>query len=88
MSLLSTLRSATSDLDWRSIAGLSVASVLVYFDVFWFTRLAYVKLASFFRPAITLGEEGVQHSVCITTDLDFYFHMNNSRYLREMDFGR
>ena len=26
--------------------------------------------------------------ICLTTDLDFYAHMNNSRYLREADFGR
>ena len=26
--------------------------------------------------------------ICLTTDLDFYGHMNNSRYLREANFGR
>ena len=26
--------------------------------------------------------------VCLTTDMDFQWHMNNARYLRECDFGR
>ena len=26
--------------------------------------------------------------ICLTTDLDFMFHMNNGRYPRECDFGR
>lgn len=28
------------------------------------------------------------YSICTTTDLDAFFHMNNARYAREMDFGR
>ncbi len=28
------------------------------------------------------------HGIVLPSDLDFYLHMNNSKYLREMDFGR
>ncbi len=34
------------------------------------------------------GEEGVILSLCAPTDTDYFCHMNNARYLREMDFGR
>ncbi len=34
------------------------------------------------------GEEGVIYSFCAPTDVDFFCHMNNARYFREMDFGR
>ncbi len=40
------------------------------------------------RVDVTKGEESVIYSMCSTNDLDFFIHMNNSRYLREMDFGR
>ncbi|GAB6023937.1 hypothetical protein CHUAL_008667 [Chamberlinius hualienensis] len=33
-------------------------------------------------------EEGISYGICTTTDLDFLCHMSNSRYLRELDFGR
>jgi len=30
----------------------------------------------------------VIYSLCWTTDIDYFFHMNNGKYFREMDFGR
>ena len=39
-------------------------------------------------PSLTLGDEGVIYSLCWTTDLDYFFHMNNGKYFREMDFAR
>jgi acyl-CoA thioesterase FadM len=33
-------------------------------------------------------EESVTYNICWTTDLDYFFHMNNGKYFREMDFGR
>lgn len=28
------------------------------------------------------------YNLCWTTDIDYFFHMNNGKYFREMDFGR
>ena len=39
-------------------------------------------------PSLSLGDEGVTYSLCWTTDLDYFFHMNNGKYFREMDFAR
>ena len=60
------------------------------FDVFWFLRLAYTRLSAYVREGLDLskGDEGVIWSVCAPTDIDYFFHMNNGRYSREMDFGR
>ncbi len=62
----------------------------VFFDVFWFLRLAYVKLVSLFSEPISVrdGGESVLYSFCAPTDVDYFCHMNNGRYHREMDFGR
>jgi len=39
-------------------------------------------------PSLSLAAEGVTYSLCWTTDLDYFFHMNNGKYFREMDFAR
>ena len=39
-------------------------------------------------PSLSLDGEGVIFSLCWTTDLDYFFHMNNGKYFREMDFAR
>jgi len=69
------------------IAGLGL---FAGFDVFWFLRLVYTKLASKFRRPLSLssGDASVIYGLCATTDVDYFCHMNNARYLREMDFGR
>lgn len=33
-------------------------------------------------------EDSVCYNICWTTDIDYFFHMNNGKYFREMDFGR
>ena len=38
--------------------------------------------------SLSLGDEGIIYSLCWTTDLDYFFHMNNGKYFREMDFAR
>ena len=35
-----------------------------------------------------LGEGGTIYSLCWTTDIDYFGHMNNGKYFKEMDFGR
>lgn len=60
----------------------------VLFDVNYFIRLFFTTLSTFFRKKNTPFEETVVYGVCTTNDLDFVGHMNNTRYLREMDFAR
>ena len=45
-------------------------------------KLVKVKIHLYTQLDICLS------GICLTTDLDFYLHMNNARYLRECDFGR
>ncbi|CAB4059966.1 unnamed protein product [Lepeophtheirus salmonis] len=59
-----------------------------HFDIFWFLRWIIAKLTSYIRAPLSLKDESVVYSICYTTDIDYFFHMNNSRYLREFDFGR
>jgi hypothetical protein len=37
---------------------------------------------------VALTDEVVMYSICATTDIDYFCHMNNGRYLRELDFAR
>ena len=32
--------------------------------------------------------EAVIKSICWTTDIDYFLHMNNAKYLKELDFAR
>ena len=47
-----------------------------------------LKLQMQVLPSISIAEVGVTYSLCWTTDLDYFFHMNNGKYFREMDFAR
>ncbi|QQP37611.1 Uncharacterized protein FKW44_017932, partial [Caligus rogercresseyi] len=78
-------------MEWRyKAAALGVAASFLLFDVPWFLRLSYVLISSRFGRRIKkIGEEeGVIYGICSTQDLDFMGHMNNVRYLRELDFAR
>lgn len=33
-------------------------------------------------------QDSIIHSICSTSDIDFFCHMNNGKYFRELDFGR
>ncbi|XP_025419151.1 protein THEM6-like [Sipha flava] len=60
-------------------------------DVPYFCRtlFAYVSATWCQRRPLGLLETAVYSSVCLTTDLDVYLtHMNNARYLREIDLAR
>jgi len=65
-----------------------VLLVIAFFDIYWILRLALTRLLSKVLPSISIEDVAVTYSLCWTTDLDVFFHMNNSKYLREMDFGR
>ena len=81
------------------MASFLVALVLVvlfaFVDVWYFVRLIWVALKSILRGnVLIIRSEGdifrpyVCYGVVLPFDLDCMLHMNNSKYLREMDFGR
>jgi len=67
---------------------LFVLLVIAFFDIYWIIRLAVTRLFSKVLPSISIEEVGVTYSLCWTTDLDYFFHMNNGKYFKEMDFAR
>ena len=65
------------------------AGFFICFDGFYVLRVGVTVLASRFllrrvSPLATVRDYGY----CAPTDIDLFFHMNNARYVREMDFGR
>ena len=62
--------------------------VIAFFDLYWILRLILTRLLSKVLPALNIHGESVVYGLCWTTDLDYFAHMNNSKYFREMDFGR
>jgi len=62
--------------------------VIALFDLYWILRLIFTRLVSKLLPSINVDQNGVIYSLCWTTDIDYFFHMNNGKYFREMDFGR
>ena len=62
--------------------------VIAFFDIYWVIRLWFSLFISKILPRIGLREKCVTYNMCWTTDIDFFCHMNNARYFREMDLGR
>lgn len=66
--------------------------VFLFFEFYYFLRVLfcfiYVSALNKLKGCRKIDEESVVYGVCTTTDLDVLLHMNNTRYLREMDFGR
>ena len=78
---------------------LLIATFLFAFvDVWYFLRFLWLILSLLVgrklwgNTRITSKEDIFREYRCygivLPSDLDFMFHMNNSKYLREMDFGR
>ena len=76
--------------------------LFAFVDVWFFVRCIYYALKSnslsFLRTLYGVGREHhssedllkpvVLHGIVLPSDVDLHLHMNNSKYLREMDFGR
>lgn len=60
------------------------------FEVHYFMRMGLcVILAKFFKKRLSILDTASFTSICLTTDVDMLlYHMNNARYLREVDFAR
>ncbi|KAL5011726.1 hypothetical protein ScPMuIL_010277 [Solemya velum] len=66
-------------------------SLYFFFDVNYYVRIWLTAAIATVRgknQRKRLLEEHIFRSICLTTDLDFQFHMNNARYLRDCDFAR
>ena len=78
-----------SGANWKLLSGLVL---FASFDVYWFLRFlwtgAAAALLKFRRRDDALSADSSVLGLCWTTDIDYFLHMNNGRYLREMDFGR
>ncbi|XP_050434383.1 protein THEM6-like [Adelges cooleyi] len=60
------------------------------FEVHYFARTLWCAVTCrVFKKYVHVLDTTSYSSACLTTDVDFLlFHMNNSRYLREVDFAR
>ena len=80
---------------------LSLLVLFAFVDVWYFVRFFYlvVKAATlrFLKTSLGVGRKHtlgdllrptVLRGMVLPSDIDFLMHMNNSKYLREMDFGR
>ncbi|XP_057334821.1 protein THEM6 [Microplitis mediator] len=74
------------------LVGVFGTIVLLYalIEVHYFLRMFLtVLLARFCKKPVHILDETTIYGLCTTTDLDtLLYHMNNSRYLRELDFAR
>lgn len=82
---------ATTTYLWVTCAALAfLVLAMSTVDVPYFLRslFSYVS-ATWLQKSLRATDTAVYTSVCLTTDLDVYLtHMNNARYLREIDLAR
>ncbi|XP_025830851.1 protein THEM6-like isoform X2 [Agrilus planipennis] len=69
-----------------------VAVVVLYglLELHYFLRtFLSVLLARFCKKKVHILQETVVKGICLTSDIDtFLYHMNNARFMRELDFAR
>ncbi|XKL66230.1 hypothetical protein PGB90_009650 [Kerria lacca] len=69
-----------------------VVTIITYWllEFHYFMRILFCYLHSrFVKKKLDILDTSMYSSVCLTTDIDILlFHMNNARYLREVDFAR
>ncbi|XP_077278347.1 protein THEM6 [Temnothorax americanus] len=74
------------------LVGVFVAIVLIYglVEFHYFLRMFFtVFLARYCKRRVHILDETVMYGICTTNDVDaLLYHMNNARYLRELDFAR
>lgn len=75
-----------------ALAGALIAVVTLYglIELHYFLRMFLtVFLARFCKKRVSILDETVIYGICTTTDIDtLLYHMNNARYLRELDFAK
>lgn len=74
------------------LSGSALLLGYIMFDVHYFIRtivvVSYCSLRTKLLGKRDLMEEDNYLAICLTTDMDFQWHMNNARYLRECDWAR
>lgn len=74
------------------LTGVFVLVLAVYWslELHYFLRILFCYLHSKFgKKRLDILDESSYSSICLTTDIDILlFHMNNARFLREVDFAR
>lgn len=66
-----------------------VLLVYQFTEIHYFVRFAICYLQTFVKSKLHVLDTAELSSVCLTTDIDYLlFHMNNARYIRELDFAR
>lgn len=67
-----------------------IALLYIFWDVNYFIRIAFtIGWGRLFQKKINLGDTSTIYGLCTTNDVDIFFrHMNNARYVRELDFAR
>lgn len=58
------------------------------FDFWWILRLGITRLQSLYGETIRITDTAVFPGICWTTDIDYFGHMNNGKYFRDLDFAR
>ncbi|XP_076276436.1 protein THEM6 isoform X1 [Lasioglossum baleicum] len=74
------------------LTGVFLAIVAIYglIEIHYFLRMFFtVFFARFCKKRVNILDETTVYGICATTDVDtLLYHMNNARYLRELDFAR
>ncbi|XP_039749063.1 protein THEM6-like [Pararge aegeria] len=67
-----------------------VALLYIFWDVNYFLRVAFtVAIGRLFQKKSGLKDATTIYGFCTTQDVDIFLkHMNNARYVRELDFAR
>lgn len=79
--------------DYLALYSLLITALLmlyVFFDVNYYLRILFtIGTGRIFDNRKTVDGETTVYGICTTQDLDIFFkHMNNARYVRELDFAR
>ncbi|EFA11753.1 protein THEM6 [Tribolium castaneum] len=86
--------SVNIDVDSALFYGLIFTVTLLIFYVcfdlnYFLTNMFLITWCKIRRKRVKIDETTEYYGVCTTNDLDIYFqHMNNARYIRELDFAR
>ena len=65
----------------------------ISYNIIWNRNLCVVLrnvtcFTIFFRSSILVTDTAIVPGICWTTDIDYFGHMNNGRYFRDLDFAR
>ncbi|XP_055587775.1 protein THEM6-like [Uranotaenia lowii] len=67
-----------------------IALLYIAFDINYFIRVTFTLVLDVFSARnLKLLDTSVSYGICTTQDIDLFLnHMNNARFLRELDFAR